>query len=292
MSNSIDPAMLREVLKADVKWSAYALGDLAPELFHKCQWIVSGDRDALLLIYRGFQIPVLFSMGRASSLVHLIEKLHKEESYFLSIRPDVLQLIEQNFSVTQLDPMIRMVYKESEHEPEQIHALMSSGTGEDESVPIEVDDSQVANKTLSIRPLSTGQIADIEQLFLDGQSTGESPDCFTADMVKDGCFFGVFDEAELVAVAGTHLVVPSEKVAAIGCVYTRRTHRSRGLAKLVTAAVLNKLISLKVETIVLNVKKNNRPAIRVYESLGFVSYCPFYEGVASPIGQVIATPTA
>jgi len=82
----------------------------------------------------------------------------------------------------------------------------------------------------------------------------------------------------LIAAAGTHLFAPEEGAAAIGNVYTRRDRRGRGLSRIVTSAVLHRLRHLK--TVGLNVRNDNAAAIRVYESLGFVKHCDFFEAIA------------
>ena len=82
----------------------------------------------------------------------------------------------------------------------------------------------------------------------------------------------------MIAAAGTHLFSPEEGVAAIGNVYTRRDRRGRGLSRAVTSAVLHRLRHLK--TIGLNVRNDNVAAIKVYESLGFVKHCDFFEAIA------------
>ena len=124
-------------------------------------------------------------------------------------------------------------------------------------------------------------MSDVDQLttlYRDGESTGESPDFFYASMVSDGVFFGVFEDQQLIAAAGTHLVSRDEGAAAIGNVYVRRDRRCAGLGRIVTAAVVNELRD--VATIGLNVRADNAAAIRVYESLGFVRHCGFLEAVA------------
>ena len=82
------------------------------------------------------------------------------------------------------------------------------------------------------------------------------------------------------SVAGTHLVVSAEGVAAVGNIYTRRGCRWRGWGSLATSAVVGELLRREIPTIGLNVNQQNQPAIRVYEKLGFVKYCAFCEGLA------------
>ena len=132
----------------------------------------------------------------------------------------------------------------------------------------------------SIR-LTADDVHALEDLYADGELTGESPDFFYGSMVTDGVFFGVYEGPDLVAAAGTHLVARDESAAAIGNVYVRRDKRAQGLGRVVTAAVVHELRDF--ETIGLNVRADNASAIRVYESLGFVKHCEFVEGLATQL---------
>ena len=99
-------------------------------------------------------------------------------------------------------------------------------------------------------------------------------------MLDEGVFYGIWENGQLAAAAGTHLVVPGEDVAAVGNVYTRRDRRGLGLAASVTCSVVDELLRMRIRTIVLNVNQSNAPAIRVYERLGFTRHCSYYEGLA------------
>jgi ribosomal protein S18 acetylase RimI-like enzyme len=99
-------------------------------------------------------------------------------------------------------------------------------------------------------------------------------------MVDSGIFHGIYEGAALVAAAGTHLVAREEDAAAVGNIYTRHDRRGRGLARVVTSAVLGELAG--IETIGLNVRADNDAALHLYESLGFARHCEFYEALAIP----------
>jgi ribosomal protein S18 acetylase RimI-like enzyme len=126
--------------------------------------------------------------------------------------------------------------------------------------------------------LGTADVPALQRLYADGEATGEAPDFFHPSMVTDGVFFGVYDGPTLVAAAGTHLFAPEEGAVAIGNIYTMRDRRRRGLGKIVTSAVLATVKD--IETVGLNVRADNPSALHLYESLGFVRHCPFFEGQA------------
>jgi ribosomal protein S18 acetylase RimI-like enzyme len=250
-------SLLRARLLADRPWSVYALGDLAPAFAAASEWHLSDPSspgaEALLLLYRAFETPVLFTLGHPDAVEPLLDEIAAERALYLSIRPEILPLIQARYQVTHLAAMWRMVLHPADFCP-------------------------VAH---SARRLSLANLPALEALFADGVPHGEAPDFFNAEMLAHGVFFGLFEGPDLVAAAGTHLVAPDEGVAAIGNVYTRRDRRRRGLAAQVTAAVAAELLRrMPPLLIALNVSQANVPALRVYERLGFRRYCPFYEGLA------------
>jgi predicted GNAT family acetyltransferase len=123
--------------------------------------------------------------------------------------------------------------------------------------------------------------ARVQALYADGEMTGEAPDFFIPAMLAQGAYYGVYEGDELIAAAGTHVVAPTVSVGALGNVYTRRDRRGRGLGTHVTSAVTSHLLAMPLATIVLNVREHNRAAIRVYERLGFQTYCRYDEAIAS-----------
>jgi len=182
----------------------------------------------------------------------LLDELAGEPAFYLHVRPEIVPVLAANYRVTGLKKMWRMLLDRSCFHPV---------VGPD------------------VVRLRSADLNCIERLYSDGQSTGEAPDFFFPPMLKDGVFFGVREGDELVSVAGTHLAVPQEEVAAVGNVYTRRDRRGRGLAARVSSAVVEELMRMDLR-IVLNVNQQNGAAIRVYERLGFARYCEFIEGPA------------
>jgi predicted GNAT family acetyltransferase len=243
-----DKSEIRAILQRDPRWCVYALGDLTPRMFAKCQWFTPD----LTLVLHDYQTSILFAHGTRSireALEHVIYPVH------LQVQPDALDEVAKHAVVTNVKLMQRMVWAAEDAEQRALAAL----------------DQRAVR-------LAAEHVPAIEELYADGQSTGESPDFFYASMVSDGVFSGVFQGEDLVAVAGTHLVSRDEGAAAIGNVYVRRDRRGNGLSRIVTASVLNDLRG--IGTVGLNVRRDNAAAIRVYESLGFVHHCDFCEAVA------------
>jgi ribosomal protein S18 acetylase RimI-like enzyme len=235
---------IRTLLQRDRRWCVYALGDLTPRMFDKCRWFTPD----LALVLHDYGTSILFAHGIGSireALEHVRWPVH------LQVQPDALDKVRRYATVTNEKYMQRMTLEKR--------------------TSIGVDPRA--------KRLTGADAGALVKLYQDGEATGESPDFFYSSMVTDGVFFGVYEDQGLIAVAGTHLVARDEGAAAIGNVYTRRDRRGRGLGKLVTAAVIDELRD--VETIGLNVRVDNRSAIRVYESLGFVKHCDFREALAA-----------
>lgn len=248
-----DLGLIRTILERDRPWSVYALGDLSPGFVEHTQWFLLRDTSpALLLLYHRFDPPVLFALGSPSGLGHLIQEIDAPV-VSLHVRRDALAAIRTRYRPAELRSMWRMVVDLG-----SFHPIDSGATTR----------------------LNPGDIPAITGLYADGDRRGEGPDFFDASMVEYGIYRGVWEGEELVSVAGTHLVVPSEGVCAIGNVYTRHDRRRQGLGARLASAVVSDALARAFPTVVLNVDQQNAAAIRVYQRLGFRFYCDFAEGLA------------
>ena len=254
MPPETDRAAIRARLSADRAWAVYALGDLAPGLFEHTTWHTARSGDALLMLFGAFETPVLFAQGMPAGVEPLLAEITHRPRLNLSIRPEILPLIQARYVVSHETPMWRMVLDPARFPGHPSHAVR----------------------------LSVADYPALLRLHADGESTCEAPDFFSPYMVEQGIFYGIFEGERLVATAGTHLVAPGEGVAAVGNVYTRRDRRGQGLASQVTGSVTAELLRHMPPgaVIALNVRQDNAPALSVYQRLGYTHYCRFYEGVA------------
>jgi ribosomal protein S18 acetylase RimI-like enzyme len=254
-----NPSQIRTILSVDRAWAVYALGDLSPGYFEHTDWFAAEDGTAVLMLYRAFGTPLLFALGSPERVAGLLNELTNEIDLYLSIRPEILPVVQARFQVRGQTPMWRMVLN-----PGQFRQI--SGPA------VRLDAADLP----ALQRLHAGGNPD-------GQPADDAPDFFSASMVIQGVYYGIFDDRhELTAAAGTHLVVPVESVAALGNIYTRPDQRGRGLAKVVTSAVVAELLARpELDVIALNVRQDNAAAISVYERLGFERYCAFFEGRAA-----------
>lgn len=246
---------IRERLLADAPWAVYALGDLAPEHSGRCIWLSPSPRSrALALLYSGFETPIFWAMGEASELAPLALQLFACPKLILQIRPDLAALVRAHYTHVDLHPMWRMALDARSFAP---------------APPLPTD-----------RRLLPEDLPALDRLYGDGRAHGQQPDFFFPEMLSTGVFYGAWQQGELVAAAGTHIVSREEGAAAIGNVYTRRDSRRRGHAARLTSRVARQLLEEGVRTVALSVRQSNPAAVSVYAALGFTSHCEFFEGFA------------
>lgn len=238
-------ARIHRLLNTDPIWCAYALADLDPAEDERCTWHI--NQDAVLLLYRGLAPPILFAHGA------------KNETYTLfdHIPPALYQFTLQHDLRTMIDIKLRSL-------KEQRMCRMFL-------------DRRVEFVTPShdARRLRREDLPAIMVLFGDHP---DRPDSFHPKQIEDAPFYGCFERRTLVAIAGVHIMSRRARVAAIGNVFTHPNRRGRGLASIVSGAVVSALLEENIETIVLNVAMDNKPAIQCYQRLGFRLHCTYQEG--------------
>jgi len=244
---------IREILYLDPIWSAYALADLAPQHTAFCQWFHSAE--AVVLAYIGLSPPVLFATGKKEDVLALATQVPPGK-YQYTLLP------EHRFS---LEPMLSV---QSELKMWRMSNKVDSP---------EIDPSPDAHR------LSGEDLDSVITLFADH---ADRPDSFHRRQLEAGPFYGAYHEEELVAVAGVHVLSESGSMAAIGNVFTHPAHRGQGFGRKVSAQLIRGLRSMGIQTIVLNVAKENYAAVHLYQGLGFQIHCGYYEG----LGELGAKP--
>jgi len=255
MPRTVDLARIREILRTDRRWAVYALADLAPEYSAPTRWHIAADgRPALLLVYRGFEPPVLFAHGAAADLAALLPEVGGEPEFYLSVRSEAAALLRASgYEIRDEKKMWRLV----------------------------ADPARFVPRAHTAERLGPADYEDLVSLHRDGDAAGETPPFFDAGMLRHGVYYGIREGGAIVAAAGTHVLAEQESVAGIGNVYTRRDRRGQGLGTQVTSAVTAELLRVGLRTVALNVGDSNPAAMGVYERLGFVRYCEYREGIAS-----------
>ena len=86
MPRITDLVRVHALLNRDPAWAAYAIGDLSPEFSGNCEWYGSADGSpALVLLYRGFDTPIVFAIGEAADLAPIFRELDAPRSRCTSV---------------------------------------------------------------------------------------------------------------------------------------------------------------------------------------------------------------
>jgi len=234
-------------------WAAYALCDLDPEFHALTEWYAAyegGALRSLVLLFNGFDPPAIVTMGDAPGIDAILNsELHSRKIY-LNVRDEHMPAIRAHYALDSHEPMWRMVLNAQDFQP-------------------------VPGKVIN---LALEHAHELVRLYAIGGGNA-----FAASQMNSGTFYAVEETGCIVAVAGTHVMSERQSAAAVGNVFTHPEHRGCGHGTLATSAVCMDLIKRGVQTIVLNVAKDNAAAIRIYERLGFKKYVPYNEGVASRV---------
>lgn len=263
-----DKSDIYAFLQRDPIYAAYAIGDLDDAMFADSAWYLvdaGGAARGLALLYRGLEPPILLTMGEPEAVAAALAAMSLPERIYMAAQCEHLPAIESvyDFSSDRVRHMVRMTVTAETFRPTMI--------GRGEPAP-------------TLRRLGLDDLPAIEALYRHGGLY--APDAFHPRQVADGVFYGVLasvstlQRAELLAVAGTHLIAPNWGVAAVGNVFTHPAWRGQGLARLVTSAVTEELLSRGM-LVVLNVDGGNAAAIHIYESLGYRTHCPYVEAIGS-----------
>jgi ribosomal protein S18 acetylase RimI-like enzyme len=263
-----DRDRLRAFLLTDRYFADYALGDLDPAHFPFTEWFGAeedGELCALVMLYNDLTPSIFFATGEARGIEAILDRAVSVPKIGLSIRAEHLPIVEKYYRAEAI-PMLKM-------------ALVPEDVKLDSESRLQPETERLSNtdrlKPRVLTRLDVSHLPKLEALYSHGGG-----DAFRQRSLELGVFYGVFDGAQLVSVAGTHIVSDNERVAALGNVMTHPAYRGRGLATQATSAVCRELLDRGIDLIGLSVSRSNFAAICVYEKIGFKRCVPFYEGTA------------
>ncbi len=222
------------------------------------KWHVAtqGERSAFCLVARGLFPTYMFIMGDSSILEFLLDSVGLPGRTFITCEPEHLDTFRSFYELEWHLLMKRMVVTRDGFTP-------------------------VDEKATRLKPSQVGEVNRLYSLANSGN--------FTAAQIRRGVYYGIWQDGQLVAVAGTHLIEPTYNIAYVGNVMTHPAYRNMGLATICVSSVTSKLLEQCGE-VVLNVESYNLPAVRTYTSLGYRDHCQIVEGVGhrkSFIGVII-----
>ena len=264
ISQAPDLEQVENFLRTDQNYAAYALGDLDPRYIDDTLWVAasrSGEIEGLALLFDIGVPPVLFMMGDQPALNALLMHGIGPEKIFFSLPTDAEKSLRDLYRMDYFALMSRM----------RVASAIFT--------PLEKSDNAPP-----LIPLTSEKDAnDIGKLLrIAAEADGRDPDdiAFAASMIKGGHYFGIREKETLIATAGTHIVAKTKSVAAIGNVVTHPDHRRKGLGTIVTEATTKSILDAGYRLVVLNVRQDNGPAIKIYKKLGYKKTNSFLEGTA------------
>lgn len=241
-----DRVLLRELLGSDRLFAAYALADTDDREFGRTRWGVAvsdGRPVAVVMEYRGASPQPLFMMGEPAGIGAVLRDIIRVRVAYASMLPASVPAVRAHYRVDAPAPMVRMAVDSHTFRP-----VIG------EAVRLDQGDTQHLNR--------------LYQLGFNAYLPEAA--------VAAGVYYGVRRGTRLIAAAGTHVIGPDVGIAAVGNVYTHREYRGQGLAKVVTSAVTAELLR-ECDTIVLNVRADNPPALSAYRALGYRAVTEFEE---------------
>jgi ribosomal protein S18 acetylase RimI-like enzyme len=234
----------------------YGLGDLDDRFWPETTWygrVDGGAIRAIALLYSGLALPTLLALGD-DEILHLEDLLRSIQAllprrFYAHLSPGLAEILREHY---RLDP-------HGQHEkmalvrPEQLPFTEIPG----------VERLTEANRDEVLR-------------FYARSYPGT---WFEPEMLRKGPYFGMRGPAGLVSIAGVHVWSPAYRVAALGNITTHPEHRGQGYARAVTGTLCTYLLRT-TDTIGMNVRSDNAPAIACYQALGFQSLDCYEEYMA------------
>ena len=253
-----DRESIEAFARLDLPLHIYEIGDLDPFFWPYTKWYgLRGDDGALralTLLYSAPSHTVVLAFGRDDdrAIEELIERLRPRlpARFYAHVSPGVADRLRPKWQLEHHGTYLKMVLSDR------------SKLG-----PIPVDD---------VVRLGNADHDALKDLY----ARAYPDNWFDARMLETGHYFGIRAGDRLACVAGVHVYSPRYRVAALGNVTTDPEHRGRGMARRATAKLCRALLN-SVETIGLNVGKDNAAAIACYRCLGFSSVATYDEYMAT-----------
>lgn len=241
-----DAGKIRAILQKNRAYSAYALAQLDPDMFHENEWysVTGPTGSALLLHSRSGLGRAMFALGDTQALGAALS-LHPGPRFaFGSIYPEHKPVVEKYFVMTRPQTMFRMSIMKGRFRP-------------------------IEGKSRRLRG------KDVNAVNLIYSIEG-GPAAYRPGHLEEGVYYGIEMEGRIVSIAGTHVVSGTEGVAVVGNVFTHPRYRGGGLATEVTSAVTQEVLEY-CDLVVLTVEEQNAPALNVYLKLGYETECTLHE---------------
>lgn len=238
-------------LSADPELNLYLIGDMDDFFWPFTIWYALYEKAILrsiALFYKGTDPPalLLFYKGDPHFAVNLLRSIKPSlpEKFNVHLSPGLIELFGSENIIKNYGQNFRMILKK---EPKLVN-----------------DDN--------IRKLTVSDLPAIEEFY----RISYPENWFTEKMVETGKYFGYYSGEKLVGVSGVHVWSAKYSIAALGNISTHPEYRGRGIAFKLTSFLCSDLRK-DARTIGLNVRSDNKAAIKCYENAGFEINCLYDE---------------
>jgi ribosomal protein S18 acetylase RimI-like enzyme len=229
----------------------YTIGDLDDFFWPSTVWYALSDKteiQAIALLYTGMN---------PSTLLHFFDKdPYSSRELIKSIK----KLLPEKFNVHLSPGLTDLFGKENILEDYGHNYRMILGRD-----PAAVKDD-------NIRRLKISDLHKIKELY----AVAYPGNWFDGRMAETGKYFGYFQKERLIGVSGIHVYSEEYRIAALGNIATHPDFRGQQIAFKLTSVLCTDLKN-SVDIIGLNVKSDNRAAIKCYENLGFKIHSTYDE---------------
>ena len=257
-----EKAELAAFLNRDRLYAGYALCDLEDEYFEACRWFLMLDEQeqarGLVMEFGRLEPQVLFLMGEPEAVRAPLERALTPAFVQVTIQMEHLDRLSKRYRLRHVHEMIRMVTRKEDFRPSS---------------------QQERAERLTLRDLP-----ELNRIYRMASGSAFAP-----YQMETGIFYGIKVNGRLVSTAGTHVISPTQRIVAVGNVFTHPLFRGRGYAQAVTGAVTAEALRSfgpdqpdQPEAIaILNVRADNEPAVAAYKKLGYCDACHFIEAHGS-----------
>jgi GNAT superfamily N-acetyltransferase len=237
-----DKAIIFNYLKSNPGLYIYSIGDLDDFYWPKTIWFALEEYDtirSIALLYFGGDTPVLLAFCEEKT----------DHSYRLLER--IKNILPVRFNAHLSPGLIDVFGRENITEDYGLSCKMILT-----KIVNEKPDSH-------IRRLSVDDLPVIRDFY----TVSYPQNWFDSRMLETNKYFGYFFDNRLVGVSGIHIYSEEYKVAALGNIATHPDYRGQQIGYKLTSALCYDL-QKSVDLIGLNVKTDNKYAIRCYEKTG------------------------
>jgi RimJ/RimL family protein N-acetyltransferase len=242
LSKVVTPKLLskcRRFLARDLTTNVLVLGNCYSPLLQVSMLFCAQEDNRILgvcSVFHGFSKPSIALAGTTAEIKGaLLEKaLEEVDDVFISICPkDVVKILKGTTIVLSVHDEQQMITNSSKAEENNIEVVR----------------------------VTESEFEELNKFYLEHHAMAWIPLQF-----KVGPYYCVRQNGRIVSAAGVHICTP--KIAHLGSIITDESYRNRGFGKACTSTLAHRLCKGR-RIVSLYVMVDNKPAIQMYEKLGF-----------------------